>query len=382
MIEALSCQPTNGKRTLLERRHGGATRSFVRLRPTSLSKAALISSCSLRCACNSVEFFAPYNWTTCSSSSTDVFSTAQTERKESAKPRWPAFVLAIAFPVFCSLPAQATDGNFRPPLAKVAQYEFTSGAGAGVVSGTWAMSGGTFNSTSTSTAIATIDRYTAQFPDDFDDTEIKAKQFCYRARMLNERSGSTTRVGIVYLYQDASNFYEASFSPTGSVFVREVTNGVGTTVATGTYSGGGQGKWFDASVVWSADETVILVDGLPVVRGIKQTTRTHGRVGLISRQTTARFDRLLALTPYGEPEFRESFSADAPAWDVRQGNWSVVNGVYQNSAVEHTSLTLLPIHAGFDDQPNDTDDFTVRARMLNPYGGSGNRMGIVLSCSL
>jgi Cu/Zn superoxide dismutase len=50
--------------------------------------------------------------------------------------------------------------------------------------------------------------------------------------------------------------------------------------------------------------------------------------------------------------------------------------------VEHTSLTLLPIHAGFDDQPNDTDDFTVRARMLNPYGGSGNRMGIVLSCSL
>jgi hypothetical protein len=182
------------------------------------------------------------------------------------------------------------------------------------------MSGGTFNSTSTSTAIATIDRYTAQFADDFDDTEIKAKQFCYRARMLNERSGSTTRVGIVYLYQDASNFYEASFSPTGSVFVREVTNGVGTTVATGTYSGGGQGKWFDASVVWSAGETVILVDGLPVVRGIKQTTRTHGRVGLISRQTTVKFDRLLALTPYGEPEFRESFSADAPAWDVRQGN--------------------------------------------------------------
>jgi hypothetical protein len=196
--------------------------------------------------------------------------------------------------------------------------------------------------------------------------------------MLNERSGSTTRVGIVYLYQDAANFYEASFSPTGSVFVREVANGVGTTVATGTYTAGGQGKWFDASVDWTANETIILVNGLPVLRGIKQSARTHGRVGLITRQTTAKFDRLLALSTFGEPEFRESFSAGAPAWNVLQGNWSVVNGVYQNSAVEHTSLTLLPIFARFDDAVGETDTFTVHARMLNPYGGSGNRMGITL----
>lgn len=292
-------------------------------------------------------------------------------------PRWPAFVLSIAIPAFLSLPAQATDGNFRPPVARVAQYEFADAQAPGVVSGAWATSGGTFNSTSTATAIATIDLYTPAFPDDDEDKEIAADRFWYRARMLNERSGSATRVGIVYLYQDAANFYEASFSPTGSVFVRAISNGVATTVATGTYTGGGQGKWFDAAVEWTANETVITVNGLPVVRGIKQSARTHGRVGLITRQTTAKFDRLLALKPYGTPEFRESFSAGAPPWNVLQGNWSVVNGVYQNSAVEHTSLTLLPISGRFDDQPADTDSFTVHARMLNPFGASGNRMGIV-----
>jgi hypothetical protein len=306
----------------------------------------------------------------------DVFSTASIQQKESAMPRWPAFVLSIA-PVFLSLPAQARQEMFPPPLAVATQQEFTTGHALGVVSGAWAQSGGTFNSTSTATAIATIDSYTPLDADASDDTVIAARRFWYRARMLNERSGSSTRVGIVYLYQDAANFHEASFSPGGSVFVREVTNGVGTTVATGTYGGGGQGKWFDASVEWTAEETIIRVNGLAVVRGIKQSARTHGRVGLITRQTTAKFDRLLALTLFGEPEFREDFSAGAPAWDVRQGNWSVANGVYQNSAVEHTSLTLLPIFADFDTNIGETDTFTLQARMLNPYGASGNRMGIV-----
>jgi hypothetical protein len=294
--------------------------------------------------------------------------------------RWPAFVLSI-LPVFLPRPAQAFGvfdcEDHRPPVAKLFQHEFTEGQALRAVSGVWATSGGTFNSTSTTTAIATIDFCTVPLLDEAPPVTDIGNKFWYRARMLNQRSESNTRVGIVYLYQDSANFYEASFSPTGSVFVREVTNGVGTTVATGTYSGGGQGKWFDAAVEWTADETVILVNGLPVVRGIKQNARPSGRLGLITRQTTAKFDRLLVTSPYGDQEFRESFSAGAPAWDVIHGNWGVVNGVYQNSAVEHASLTLLPVFLRYNDEPDDTKTFTVRARMLNPYGASGNRMGIL-----
>jgi hypothetical protein len=297
--------------------------------------------------------------------------------------RWPTFMLFGAVAVWSELPAQIQDefNNYRKPVPKLAQCEFqlphcTPFSTPGVVSGTWVASGGTFNSTSTTTAIATIDSYLPESESFPVPTEIFAGKFWYRARMLNQRSGSSTRVGIVYQYQDPGNFYEASFSPTGSVFVRDVNNGVSRTVATGTYSGGGQNQWFDVEVEWTAAETIVLVNGLPVVRGIKQDRLTRGRVGLITRQTTAKFDRLLATIEYGDAEFRESFSAGAPSWDVRRGNWSVVNGVYQNSAVQHGSIALLPIFVGIDSW-REAQSFEVYARMLNPYGGSGNRMGFV-----
>ena len=76
-------------------------------------------------------------------------------------PRWPALVLSILVPVFLPRPAQAFDVfdcvDPRPPVAKLAEYEFTEGQALHVVSGVWTTSGGTFNSTSTATAIATID---------------------------------------------------------------------------------------------------------------------------------------------------------------------------------------------------------------------------------
>jgi hypothetical protein len=290
--------------------------------------------------------------------------------------RWPAMLVFIAAAVSLESNAQDQHSNYHPPVATLARYEFADGRELGVVSGTWAASGGTFNSTSTITAIATIDSYLAEIVEEPDLTSFTADKFWYRARMLNQRSGSNTRVGIVYLYQDPSNFYEASFSPTGAVFVREIANGMASTVATGTYTGGGQNKWFDVEVAWTASETVIRVNGLPVIRGIKQNARTGGRVGLITRQTTAKFDRLLATRAYGDQPFRESFSAGAPAWDEVLGNWNAVDGVYQNSEVEHAGIVLLPIFVGFD-FPSETRSFSVCARMLNPYGASGNRMGFV-----
>lgn len=295
--------------------------------------------------------------------------------------RWPAFTLFMVAGVWSELPAQVQDefSNYYPPIALLAQYEFTEGQFVRTlspVSGTWTTSAGTLNSTSTTTAIATIDSYIPQVALFDPLPEFSAGRFWYRARMLNQRGGGSTRVGIVYQYQDAGNFYEVSFSPTGSVFVRDVINGVGTTVATGTYSGGGQNQWFDVEIEWTATETIVRANGLPVVRGIKQDRHTHGRVGVITRQATAKFDRLLVSREYGDPAFRESFSAGAPTWHVVKGNWSVVNGVYQNSAVQHGSVTLLPIGVGIKNS-SQTTVFTVRARMLNPYGAGGNRMGFV-----
>ncbi len=217
--------------------------------------------------------------------------------------RWIAFVLVLAIAVWSGLAAQVQDNpsNYRAPIAQLAQYEFFEGelSTLSPVSGTWATAPARSTAVATTTAIAIIDAYNAQSPFFDPLPEISAQKFWYRARMLNQRSGSSTRVGIVYQYQDPGNFYEVSFSPTGSVFLRDVSNGVGTTVASGTYSGGGQNKWFDVQVEWTAAETIVRVNGLPVVRGIKQDGRTHGRVGVITRQTKARFDRLLVTDAVG-----------------------------------------------------------------------------------
>ena len=112
--------------------------------------------------------------------------------------RWPAFMLFIGVAVWSELSAYHDDGyQYRPPVTLLAQCEFqlvhcTPFSTPGVVSGSWVTSGGTFNSTSTTTAIATIDSYIPETVFHESLREIAAGRFWYRARMLNQRSGSST----------------------------------------------------------------------------------------------------------------------------------------------------------------------------------------------
>ena len=134
--------------------------------------------------------------------------------------RWTAFMLLQAVAVWSGLPAQIQDetSNYRRPRStnwlntNSTELDCTLFRRSRV-SGTWVASAGTFNSTSTTTAIATIDAYHPKSAASEHLAEICAGKFWYRARMLNQRSGSSTRVGIVYQYQDPGNFYEVSFSP-------------------------------------------------------------------------------------------------------------------------------------------------------------------------
>ena len=198
--------------------------------------------------------------------------------------RWPAFMLFIAVAVWSELPAQIQDehSNYYTPVAMLAQYEFNAAEAKtlSVVSGTWVTSGGTFNSTSTTTrAIATIDSYIPETP------FARAFRRDRRGEVLVSRPHAQPAQRQQYSRRHrlpvsgSGNFYEVSFSPTGSVFVRDVSNGVGRTVATGTYSGGGQNKWFDVEVAVDRSRNDRPGQRPSVVRGIKQDRRTHGRVG-------------------------------------------------------------------------------------------------------
>jgi hypothetical protein len=303
---------------------------------------------------------------------------------EFAMARWPAFLPWIPAALLSGLPAQAqapAQTNYEPPFATVATEEFGQGGALTVATGAWVASGGTYNSTSASTspAMATISQYTPELVGAPPDPFILSPHVWFRARMRNESGAGNTSVGIVYRWQNRSNFHEASFSPTGSVVLRTVVKGVATTVATGTYSGGGQGKWFDAEVSWTQGEAIVSVNGFPVLRAPEPADLlASGRVGLITRRTTAKFDRLRAVMQFGDPDFREGFSAgEPPDWVqiIYTNPWNVANGVYY-SPLEMSSARLILLNVGVGVRAG-ADKFQLRARMLNPYGGSGNRMGIL-----
>ena len=295
--------------------------------------------------------------------------------------RWHAILLSISAALLSGLPVRAqepSETNYEPPFATVAAEEFTQGSPLTVHTGAWVASAGTYNSTSASTAIATIGEYTPELFGAPPDTSILSPHVWFRARMRNEHGGSNTSVGIVYRFQNRNSFHDVSFSPAGSVIFRTVVKGVATTLATGTYSGGGAGKWFDAEVSWTQGEAVVSVNGNPVLRAAEPADiPARGRVGLITRGTTAKFDRLRAVMQFGDPDFREDFSAGEPDWVhiINTNNWSVANGVYQ-SPVEQSSARLILLNVGVGMRAA-ADKFQLRARMLNPYGASGNRMGIL-----
>jgi hypothetical protein len=60
------------------------------------------------------------------------------------------------------------------------------------------------------------------------------------------------------------------------------------------------------------------------------------------------------------------------------GQWGVTNKTYRNSAVQQTNISLAPFHTGVEPL-SETPEYTFRARMLNPYGASGNLVGIVFN---
>jgi hypothetical protein len=292
--------------------------------------------------------------------------------------RCPAILLSLVLPL--SAYAQELQTNYDPPYATVAKEEFTnSGGSLAVASGVWVASGGTYNSTSASAsdAVATISEYTPEFVGSPPDTFVGAPQYWFRARLRNERGDG--RIGILYRYQNRSNYHEVSFSPTGSMLLRTVIRGVATTLATGTYTGGGQGKWFDAELSWTQGEVVVSVNGAEVLRAPEPfDLQTRGRVGLITRNTTAKFDRLRVVKQYGaEPDFRQAFTVGPPPdwFVVPSAGWDISNGAYRSFPFPVTiSLPVLNVGANI---PSGVHAFQLRSRMLNPSGDAGTSVGII-----
>lgn len=288
----------------------------------------------------------------------------------------------LALPILAVLAATvatAADSGFVPPTSIFLHTDFDEPSAPPSIphpweihAGSWTAAGGTYNSTSpTPTAITTIFEYVPN-PNGPPNTGVSAP-YVYRARMLNQRDGATNLVGIVYDYVDENNYSEAVFSPNNQVTLRRVSSGVTTVVDSSLYAGG-HGVWFDVELVRGRGTTTLRVGGLDVVSLVAQTN-LFGRVGLITHETTAKFDKVSLARPFGEQPFQENFTDGFTQPWLTTGQWSVADGAFNNTTVQATSSAALS-SAGITLAAESTLAYTLRARMLNPYGASGNLVGL------
>lgn len=292
-----------------------------------------------------------------------------------------SFMVAL-LPAF----ALAQVPQFVPPTAVIFFDDFASSASLPanwqIDAGDWLAANGSYNSQDASpTARTTITEYVNPIrPNHPPDTILGP--YTLRARVQIPSGGQRQLAGVVFDYEDEANFREAVFSSGGTWELRKVRFGMSTIYASGNYSGGGPDVWFDVEIEHLFFEVAVRVGGnLLAFVNMSDPPTFGGRVGLTTHATVAKFDKFsIAVTRSPRP-LRGDFSGffvpgQLPGnWNKLSGEWSVISNVLTNTSVQATS-SLGHDYFNIDIAPNSTLAYTLRFRMLNPYGGSGNLVGM------
>jgi hypothetical protein len=248
---------------------------------------------------------------------------------------------------------------------------------------------GTYNSQSAAaTARTTIVEYINPLdPDHSPDT--MGKLYALRARVRIPSGGERQLAGVVFDYEDAANFIEAVFSPSGAWQLRRMRFGASAILASGGYSGGGPNVWFDVEIQRFGTTFRVRVNGnlLASINQVEHPT-FGGRLGLTTHETVARFDKVsiavffLGQLPHHGTTFDGFFAPGQIIgdWQKLSGQWSVINNTLVNTSVEATS-SVWPSYVRLAIAPESTYAYTLRARMLNPYGAAGNLVGLFFNDS-
>jgi hypothetical protein len=295
----------------------------------------------------------------------------------------PSALLRAALLVFAglSLPNLAalalTDQD--PPTAGIVSEDFVPLINHWEpASGTWSIGAGTYNSTAAGRAdIATIVEYRRLDPAAPPSSVNPFDQFTVSARMRNKGTTAQHLVGLVYQYQDPADYYEATLSATGIVSLRRTRFGSTDTLAS-FILGVPRDTWVVIEVQWDASVTRISANGQLVITQPTTFAFPPSQIGLAAHGAVGQYDKVRLTTPIGDQPFKHDFSSDAPGWTPVSGQWSVLNGTYNDAAVQQTNVTLAPIHTGTI-PGQDTIEYTLHARMLNPYAAAGNLVGIVFN---
>lgn len=238
------------------------------------------------------------------------------------------------------------------------------------LSGSWSASDGTYDSKQ---AVPTALTIVHSLPP-------SQEPYAVHARIFNQSGQPGAFAGIVLQFDDPLNYYEVVLEQVDAFHfarIRQVSNGVATTIASGGEAGSAVRTWIDLEVVRFQGRTRIWIDGIPQAF-FDGALPSSGRIGLVTHDTTARFDNVVVSRPFGDQPFNTTFGiGGASAWSPDSGNWSVVIGAYHNAATGPTDMSHAPITTAGAGQL----DYTLRAQMINPASGPNNLMGIFFAHS-
>jgi hypothetical protein len=164
-----------------------------------------------------------------------------------------------------------------------------------IVSGAWNTNGGTLNATSAgSSDIVDFDCRGDRIGDDAGSYQR------YHARLLNEYGNSGNLVGLVYNYQDPSNYFEVVFSSTGIAQLNKIIQGVRYPVRTKSHTIP-RNTFFDVDVIRRGITTTVNVNGVQLFIPESQGDLRGGSIGVITHWSRGRFDNV-SLVEYKLPD--------------------------------------------------------------------------------
>jgi hypothetical protein len=200
--------------------------------------------------------------------------------------------------------------------------------------------------------------------------------------MLNPYGGSGNRMGFIYRYptpgSGVDGYGEIVFGADGIARVNDVETFGNPPRATAPYPGG-RNQWFDVEFSGQAftspmegnDLINVSVNGTPVFTDLNVGTLWEGAIGLVTNWTPGRFDDV--WFNHGGParSVTQTFANDF-SWVAHRGTWDVQGGVLNDRTVAANDIVYMRFFGA-------TTDYNLSARMINPYGGPGNRIGLIFN---
>jgi hypothetical protein len=153
-------------------------------------------------------------------------------------------------------------------------------------SGTWAATGGTYNSTAGGAADFSILFFSPTQP----YAPRRGMDFFYRARVQLPSASAQSSIGFMTHWDFASGeHFEVLLTGAGQVIANKHVQGTVVRQATGTYAAA-PNTWITLELRSISNRTSVFVNGSTKLHGVLQGQLRYGQAGLITHSTTGKFD--------------------------------------------------------------------------------------------